>query len=639
MMKQPGSRPSRRGKTGGWPVATGSCHEKMCGIIGCTLGNDEAPGILLDGLKRLEYRGYDSSGIAVLQGGSVHTVREVGKIANLEKALGGLDIRGRTGVGHTRWATHGAPSTRNAHPHGDAAGALVVVHNGIIENYLEIRHRLEAAGDVFSSETDSEVVAHHIAHHYRGDLLEAVRATVGELEGTYALAVIHKDHPDVVVGAVKESPLVVGLGSGANYLASDTAALLALTRDVIYLEDGELVEIRPEGVRIIDMGGAEIRRSPVTVTWTAAQAEKAGFDHYMLKEIHEQPTTVSDCLLGRMANDDGEIVLEGLGLNDEKLKALDRIQIVACGTSWHAGQAGRFFLEEFGRVPVDVDYASEFVGRAPVLGPDTLLLAISQSGETADTRSALRRGKEEFGVPAVAICNVAGSSMAREADGVILTHAGPEIGVASTKAFMGQLTALLLLALRIGQARGVLSRERVQEVCSALRALPQEIEAVLRTGEQIRELAEIYKSARDFLFIGRGVNYPIALEGALKLKEISYNHAEGYPAGEMKHGPIALIDNDMPILAIATEGKNYAMIAGNVAEARARGGRILALVNPGDRRVASEAEHVIEVPCVPEWLSPMVNIVPLQLLAYWIARKRGADVDQPRNLAKTVTVH
>jgi len=597
--------------------------------------------MLVEALKRLEYRGYDSAGIAVLDpavGSPVRTVRQVGKIKNLESALEGVEMRGQTGIGHTRWATHGRPSEENAHPHRDGDGAVVVVHNGIIENYLDIRKRMIDGGVSFSSETDSEVIAHLVASHFEGDLVEAVSSAVGELEGAYAVAVMHRDVPELIVGARQDSPLVVGVGDESHYLASDVPALLPWTRRVLYLEDGEIAAIRPGSVELSGSDGAAIERAAVEITWSAEQAEMGGYPHFMLKEIHEQPTTVSDALLGRLAEDDSKVVLEGLGLADEALKSISRISLLACGTSWHAAHVAKFYIEQFARIPVSVDYASEFIYRDPVLDGSAVGIAISQSGETADTRAAMRRAKNSFGAHTIAICNVAGSSMAREADGVILTHAGPEIGVASTKAFTGQLVSLLLLAVRIGQARGTIDPETTRTLCSELRRLPQEMEKVLRTSDAVKAVAERYSEARDFLYIGRGVNYPIALEGALKLKEISYIHAEGYPAGEMKHGPIALIDDGMPILAVATQGRTYATIAGNVEEARARGGRIIALVTPGDDRVAEAADHVIVVPRVHEALTPIVNIVPLQLLAYFIAVARGTDVDQPRNLAKTVTV-
>ena len=524
----------------------------MCGIIGCVSKGEPVADTLVSSLKRLEYRGYDSAGIAVLEADGFHTVREVGKISNLEKALREVSLSGTSGIGHTRWATHGRPTTENAHPHRDPEGQLTVVHNGIIENYLEIRRGLQAKGAHFSSETDSEVIAHLVAHHYRGDLSEAVRRALGELEGSYAVVVVHRDHPGLLVGARRDSPLVMGLDDDANYLASDVPAILPMTRRVVYLEDGEVAEVRHDGWRVVGLDGVEHPREETTISWSPQQAEKGGYPHYMLKEINEQPNTVSDCLLGRLVEDDSAVVFEGPGLELEPLRAIERVTILACGTSLHAGYVARFYLEHFAKIPVDVDYASEFAYRDPILDPAALVVGISQSGETADTRAALRKAAHSFGARTLVICNVAGSSMAREADALILTHAGPEIGVASTKAFTGQLTALLLFSLRLGQARGVLSSDQVREVCVELRRLPTHLEEVLRNSSKVREIAEIYHGARDFLYIGRGLNYPIALEGALKLKEISYIHAEGYPAGEMKHGPIALIDEDMPILALAT---------------------------------------------------------------------------------------
>ena len=609
----------------------------MCGIVGCASGGQPAGRMLVDALKRLEYRGYDSAGIAVLDGG-IQKIRQVGKIHNLEEAWLKTPIDGLTGIGHTRWATHGRPTEENAHPHSDPDDTLVVVHNGIIENYLEIKESLAKDGRAFGSETDSEVIAHLIAREYKGDLIAAVKAAVSWFHGAYAIAVVHKDHPDLLVGARQDSPLVVGVGENSGYVASDVSALLPWTRNMIYLEDGDVAAIRPENVTIWDDKGQEVQREVVEIHWSAEQAEKGGFDHFMLKEIYEQPTTVSDALLGRLANDDQSVVLGGLKLSTERIKNLNHVQFLACGTSWHAAHVAKFYMEEFAQISASVDYASEFIYRDPVLDENVLAVAISQSGETADTRAALKRAKHQFGCHTLAICNVAGSSMARDAESLILTHAGPEIGVASTKAFTGQLVALILLAMRLGAERGQIPREKTRELVSALRHLPAELEKVLRGSESVKAVAKKYAESRDFLYIGRGLNYPIALEGALKLKEISYIHAEGYPAGEMKHGPIALIDEDMPILAIATESRTYDTIAGNVEEARARGGHIIALVTPGDNRVASSADHVLVVPRVHEALTPIINIIPLQLLAYWIAVFRGTDVDQPRNLAKTVTV-
>ncbi len=610
----------------------------MCGIVGCVAREAPVVGALLGGLKRLEYRGYDSAGVAVLEHGELRIVREVGKLRRLEDVLQGAPLLGRTGIGHTRWATHGKPSERNAHPHQGGRGDVVAAHNGIIENYRELRDRLVARGHVFLSETDSEVIPHLIEDYYRGDFPDAVRRALLDLEGSFAVAVVHRAHPDMVVGARKDSPLVVGLGEDRNFVASDVAAVLEYTKRVIHMEDGDMAILTPEKAEIRRLDGVRVERPVTIVTWDLAQAEKAGYDHYMLKEIHEQPTVVSDALLGRIDNDRGDVEFEGLNLGDEQFRHFDRIVILACGTSWHAGLVGKFFLEKLARIPVEVDYASEFRYRDPVMDSRSLVIAISQSGETADTLAALRRAKVDFNAKTIGVCNVQGSSIARECAGLVMTHAGPEIGVASTKAFMGQLVALLLLAIRVGRARGALPEAEARRVADQLRRLPHLLGKALLCSDRVRELAERYHEARDFLFLGRGLCYPVALEGALKLKEISYIHAEGYPAGEMKHGPIALIDDDRPVVVLAPRGPVYDKPASNVEEARARGARVIAVVNDGDDRVAKLAEATIVVPEVDALLAPMVNVVPLQLLAYWIARRRGCDVDQPRNLAKSVTV-
>ncbi len=610
----------------------------MCGIIGCASREAPVVSLILGGLKRMEYRGYDSAGIAVMDGGAIKVVREVGKLRRLEEVLNGAAIRGKTGLGHTRWATHGRPSETNAHPHTSPSGAIVAVHNGIIENYRELREMLIERGHAFRSETDSEVIPHLIEAYYEGDLLAAVLKAVRELAGSFGITVMHRDHPDTVIGVRKDSPLIVGLAEGRNILASDVAAVLEYTKQVIFLEDHDVAVITPDEVRIVDFHGRPLERPVTTITWDLAQAEKGGFEHFMLKEIHDQPTVVTDNLLGRIDERDGAIVLDELNLTDETLRHLNRITIVACGTSWHSGLVGKFYLEKFARLPVDVDYASEMRYRDPILDSRSLVIAISQSGETADTIAAIRRAKVDFNCKTIGLCNVVGSTIARECSGRVMTHAGPEIGVASTKAFMGQLVGMLLLALRIGQARGTVTPGELRRVIDQLRRLPQYLVRALATSDQIRALAERFHESRDFLYLGRGICYPIALEGALKLKEISYIHAEGYPAGEMKHGPIALIDETLPVVAIATRGQVYDKVVGNIEEVRARGGRILAVVNDGDERVGRLAEVTIAVPEVDTVLSPMVNVVPLQLLAYWIARRRGCDVDQPRNLAKSVTV-
>jgi glucosamine--fructose-6-phosphate aminotransferase (isomerizing) len=611
----------------------------MCGIIGCTARETPVVGAILDGLKRLEYRGYDSAGIAVLDGGHLTVFREVGKIRRLESVLSnGSAPKGKTGLGHTRWATHGKPTETNAHPHQSFGGDIVAVHNGIIENYRDLRNSLLAKGHQFKSETDSEVIPHLIEAHYEGDFLEAVLGAVRELHGSFAISAMHRAHPGVVIGARKDSPLIVGLAEDRNFLASDVAAVLEHTKRVIFLEEGDVAMLTAAKAEIYDFQGNRVERPVTEITWDLAKAEKGGFDHFMLKEIHEQPTVVADNLLGRIDAKDGRVVLDELRLADGDLKALNKITIVACGTSWHAGLVAKFFIERFARMPVEVDYASEFRYRQPILDRHSAVVAISQSGETADTIAAMRLARNELKCRTIGLCNVVGSTIARESDGLVMTHAGPEIGVASTKAFLGQLTGSLLLALRIGQARGTVGEDEVRRVIDELRKLPQLLVRALESSDEVRALADRFHQASDFLFLGRGICYPIALEGALKLKEISYIHAEGYPAGEMKHGPIALIDDAMPIVVIATRGSVYEKVVGNIEEARARGGRILAIVNPGDDRAAKLADASIVVPEVESVLSPMVNVVPLQLLAYWMARRRGCDVDQPRNLAKSVTV-
>ena len=609
----------------------------MCGIIGCVSEKAPVRDLLIRGLKRLEYRGYDSAGIAVESASGMALVREVGKIQRLEDAVGGLFVEATTGVGHTRWATHGRPSEANAHPHLSDDGTVVVAHNGIIENYRDLRAALEQDGVVFRSETDSEVIPNLIAQAWRGDLVDAVRAAVAQLHGSFAIAVMHTAHPNVVVGARKDSPLIVGLADGRTLLASDVAAMLETTRDMIFLEDGDIAVLTSRGASILRFDGTPVERVPTRIPWDLARAEKAGFDHYMLKEIHEQPQVVGDALLGAIGAS-SEIRLEQLTLDDAVLRSLDRVAIVACGTSWHAGLVTKFWIERFARIAVDVDYASEFRYRDPVLDSRTGVIAISQSGETADTLAALRRAKVDFNARTIGICNVQGSTIARECDGLVMTHAGPEIGVASTKAFMGQLVAGFLFALRLAAARGTMSAHEARRLTDQVRRLPQWISKALLCADDVRAVAESVKDARGFLFLGRGANYPVALEGALKLKEISYMHAEGYPAGEMKHGPIALIDEGLPVVVIATRGPVYDKVASNVEEVRARGGRVIAVVNPGDDRVARQASAVITVPECDPLLGPMVNVVPLQLLAYEVARLRGCDVDQPRNLAKSVTV-
>ena len=608
----------------------------MCGIIGY-IGKDAAVPILIEGLKKLEYRGYDSSGVAVLQGGKIQVRRAVGKLQNLETLLRGEPLSGSIGVGHVRWATHGRPSEENAHPH--RAGSVVVVHNGIIENYTALKKELAAQGRAFQSETDTEVIAHLIDSIAQkgGPLDQAVREAASRLQGAYAVAVIDERSPDVVVGARKGSPLVVGLGQGEFFLASDIPAILHRTRDVLFLNDDEMAVLSEEGVRITDLSGKEITREITRVMWNPVMAEKGGYRHFMLKEIYEQPRAIMDTIRGRISQETGAIHLEEMGPAYDKLRDVKKIFIVACGTSWHAGLVGKYMIEELACVPTEVDIASEFRYRCPLVGRDNLFIAITQSGETADTLAAMREAKKK-GATVIAVCNVVGSTASREADGVVYTHAGPEIGVASTKAFTAQLAALYLVGLFFAELRGTLTAGDVKKRLADLVHIPTLVERCLEEDAGIEQIAKRYFKANDFLYLGRGPNFPIALEGALKLKEISYIHAEGYPAGEMKHGPIALIDENMPIVVLAGKNGVYEKILANIQEVKARSGIVIALATAGDTEIGKIADHVITVPATNQLLMPILMSVPLQLLAYHIAVLRGADVDQPRNLAKSVTV-
>ncbi len=612
----------------------------MCGIVGYVGTRDAVP-VIIEGLRKLEYRGYDSAGVAVVRNGELMRRRAAGKLQNLELSLKEEPLSGEYGVGHTRWATHGRPTEENAHPHQDTAGRIVVVHNGIIENYLPLKAKLQAAGHVFVTQTDTEVIAHLVSHHYHGSLEEALLSAVRELEGIYALVLLHKDEPQTLVGARLGPPLVVGLGEGENFLASDIPALLPYTRDFLFLEDGEVVTVRPGSVVLKNAAGAVVTRAPQRIAWDPVQAEKGGYRHFMLKEIHEQPRAVRDSLLGRIGLEEGGVHLEELGEAAERLKNVRRVVLLACGTSWHAGLVGKFLLEQVAGIPAEVDYGSEFRYRTPIVDADTLAVAISQSGETADTLAAFREAKRKGALP-IGICNVQGSMLTREAAGSLLTHAGPEIGVASTKAFTGQLTALALLALHLGRLRGTLSAEACRRHLEGLARIPHLMEQTLALEGPIDELSRSLMQARDFLYLGRGINYPIALEGALKMKEISYIHAEGYPAGEMKHGPIALIDETLPVVALCPQGHTYEKMVSNVQEVKARGGRVIAVVSVGDAQIRSVVDpardHVIEVPATDELWSPFLMVLPLQLLAYQVAVRAGRDVDQPRNLAKSVTV-
>jgi glucosamine--fructose-6-phosphate aminotransferase (isomerizing) len=612
----------------------------MCGIVGYVGPRDAVP-VIIEGLRRLEYRGYDSAGVAVVNDGHLHRRRSVGKLCNLEDSLKAEPLAGAFGLGHTRWATHGRPSEENAHPHQDCTGKIVVVHNGIIENYLPLKTRLAKAGHRFVTQTDTEVVAHLVESHYQGSLEDAVRKTLAELEGIYALVLMHKDEPQRLVAARMGPPLVIGVGEGERFLASDIPALLPYTHDFVFMDDGDVVTVTPDSMKLTDAGGKAVERKPQRITWDAVQAEKGGYRHFMLKEIHEQPTAVRDTLLGRIGLEEGVVHLEELGPAAEKLRRARRVMLLACGTSWHAALVGKYLLEQVAKVPAEVDYGSEFRYRTPIVDPETLAVGISQSGETADTLAAFREVKKLGALP-IAICNVQGSMITREAEGTLLTHAGPEIGVASTKAFTSQIVALALLALHLGRLRGTLSAESCRALLESLAKVPQLMERALMASGRLDQLARSVAQAHDFLYLGRGINYPIALEGALKMKEISYIHAEGYPAGEMKHGPIALIDESMPVVAICPQGRTYDKMLSNIQEVKARGGRVIAVVAEGDKQVREildpSSDLIFDVPPVDEVWSPLLMVIPLQLLAYHTAVRAGRDVDQPRNLAKSVTV-
>ena len=623
----------------------------MCGIVGY-VGKKSVVPVIIEGLRRLEYRGYDSAGIAVAgNGNGLQVCRAEGKLRNLEEAIRLHPLDGTYGVGHTRWATHGRPTEENAHPHRDCTGKIVVVHNGIVENYLSLKKMLMGQGHKFTTETDTEIIAHLIEKHlaesgngHRILLEDAVRKTVTELSGVFALVVISADEPNKIVAARNGPPVVIGLGKNEFFVASDVPAILHHTRDMFFLADGDVATVTEEGVQVTDYYGKPLQRQVQHITWDPIQAEKGGFKHFMLKEIYEQPRAVRDTTLGRVSSDTGRIFLSEMEMGEAEFRALKKINIAACGTSWHAGQAGKFMIESLARVPVEVDYASEWRYRDPIVGPDTITIVISQSGETADTIAAQREAKSK-GSKTIAICNVVGSMITREAAGTIYTHAGPEIGVASTKAFTAQLTALHLFALYLAQVRGVMNSDQLRIAIDELTRIPGKLENLLARDEQVEDLAKRFQRAQDFLFLGRGIHYPIALEGALKLKEVSYIHAEGYPAGEMKHGPNALIDENLPVVIIATRDVNnpgsmtrYEKTSSNLKEVKARSGVVIALATEGDEEIKEAADHVLYVPAAPEELSPILEIVPLQLLAYHIAVRRGCDVDQPRNLAKSVTV-
>jgi glucosamine--fructose-6-phosphate aminotransferase (isomerizing) len=616
----------------------------MCGIVGY-IGTERAVPIILEGLKRLEYRGYDSAGLAVYCDGNQLEVRRAkGKLRNLEDAVRLSPVDGTFGIGHTRWATHGRPTEENAHPHRDCQGDVVVVHNGIVENYLTLKHRLQSEGHEFKTETDTEVIAHLVEKHFKGNLEDAVRAAVKELSGVFALAVISRTDPNKIVAARNGPPVVIGIGQNEYFVASDVPAILSHTQDMFFLADGDMAILTREGVRLSDFNGRPVVRQVSRILWNPIEAEKGGYQHFMLKEIYEQPRAVRDTTLGRVGQESGRIFLDEMDIAPAEFARFRQVKIIACGTSWHAGLAGKFMIEKLARLPVEVDYGSEFRYRDPIVSPDTLTVVISQSGETADTLAAQREAKQK-GSKTLAICNVVGSMITREASGTIYTHAGPEIGVASTKAFTAQLTALFILAMQLGQANGSLDETASRCLVQELLRIPGKLETVLSNDAVYEALARKLDKSLDALFLGRGIHYPIALEGALKLKEISYIHAEGYPAGEMKHGPNALITDKLPVVVVATcDGVSaesrvlYEKTLSNIQEVKAREGLVVAVVTHGDEEAHKVADYIIEIPPTSDLLSPILEIVPLQLLAYHIAVRRGCDVDQPRNLAKSVTV-
>jgi glucosamine--fructose-6-phosphate aminotransferase (isomerizing) len=607
----------------------------MCGIVGYVGPRAAAP-LILEALHRLEYRGYDSAGVAVVNGKDLAVEKSAGRIAVLEQRLAGSLPHGSMGIAHTRWATHGAPNDRNAHPHSDCAGTLALVHNGIIENASVLRARLAGRGHVFRSETDTEVVAHLIEDLYAGSLVDAVIAALRSLEGTYGLAIVSSREPDTLVAARMGSPLLIGVGDGEYFVASDAAAVVEHTRSVVYLDDGEVAVLRPSGYHIYDLETILIEKKVRTIDWDLGQVERGGYAHFMLKEIMEQPESIRNTLRGRLLEEEGAARTGGLNLSEDDLLDVDRVVLTACGTSWHAALIGEYLIEEHGRIPCEVEYASEFRYRNPILDENTLVVGISQSGETADTLAALREAKRH-GARTIGIVNVVGSTIAREVEGGIYLHAGPEIGVASTKAFTSQVTALALLTLRLARLRH-LSVLQGRAFVQALQKLPEQVERVLANATVIENVAERFARTTNALYLGRGYNFPVALEGALKLKEISYIHAEGYPAAEMKHGPIALIDDMMPVIVVAPQDGTYAKIVSNVQEVKARGGRVIAVVTEGDQEITKLADHVFAIPQTIDPLTPILSVLPLQLFAYYIAVRRGCDVDKPRNLAKSVTV-
>jgi len=608
----------------------------MCGIV-CYVGPRPCADLILGGLTRLEYRGYDSAGVAIHDGEEIKVVRAEGKLKLLEEAMGKTTLGGNVGIGHTRWATHGRPSETNAHPH--LVDGVAVVHNGILENHLELRGELERAGAVFSSETDTEIFAHLISRAVAAgdDLAGAVRGALGRVKGSYALAVLGVAEPKRVILAKSASPLVIGVGDGEVFAASDIPAILSHTNRMLLMEDGELAILDRSGARLETIAGEEVRRETKTIDWSPVQAEKGGFKHFMLKEIHEQPRAIEDTMRGRVSIEGSGVATELMGLDDPSARRVRRVVLVACGTSFHAAMVGKYWIESLAQVPSEVELASEYRARGPLVDPNDLVIPVSQSGETLDTLEALKVARDG-GARILAIANVLDSAIPRAADGSLYTHAGPEIGVASTKCFTAQLAALFMLAVHLGRRRGTLDKPRAREMLQGLVQVPSLMRTILRSSELLEELAARYAGARDFLFLGRGLSFPIALEGALKLKEISYIHAEGYAGGEMKHGPIALIDEDMPVVVVVPRDSSYERILGNVHEVMARNGKVIAVATEGDEALGSLGVDVVGIPDCPEELSPLLTVLPLQLLAYYIADFKGTDVDQPRNLAKTVTV-
>ena len=607
----------------------------MCGIVGY-IGENKARPVLMNGIRRLEYRGYDSAGISIINDNKMVSERSVGFVEELEKKLNGKFDKGTLGIVHTRWATHGAPTVENAHPHCDCTGNISIVHNGIIENYNYLKAKLEKEGHIFKSETDSEVIAHLIESHFEGELEDAVRRALKEVNGAYGLAIISLDDPDKLIAARRGSPLIVGIGKREHFITSDVAAILEYTKEVVYLDDNEIAVLTREKMETTDIDNVQILKSIDAVQWNLDKTEKGGYEHFMLKEIYEQPQSLRDAMLGRFEKDSNLVHLGGLKEKEDVLRDVRRIIIAACGTSWNAGLIGEYMIEEHLEIPVEVEYASEFRYRNPIIEEGTMVLVISQSGETADTLAAMQEAKKK-GAVILSICNVVGSSIARESDGGIFLHAGPEIGVASTKAFTSQIAVLFLLTLFLARVRGkkeVLS----SDLTNKLREIPGQVQQILDGKDQIIKIAQLYGDSNNFLYLGRGYNYPVALEGALKLKEISYIHAEGYPAAEMKHGPIALIDKNMPVVFIATTDRVYAKVLSNIEEVRTRGGKVIAIANEQNNEISEMVDHVLYIPETIDALTPILSVIPLQLLAYHIAVMRGCDVDKPRNLAKSVTV-